>query len=269
MDQVFLLKLVLSFFSGAALVCVVTLLSERIGTKLGGIAAGMPTTIVLAAVFIAWTQDTQAAVQATRAMLIGIAAVFGFLFTYFFASKRFERSFTIPISAALLVWLLIAIPGTRYMPHIFASSVIVIFFSLPVFYFILLKQKPSPQEKKPRAGIQELLLRGLLGGSVVSMAVIIAKLVSASYGGAFGAFPAVLTSSFAILHFKHGSQFVREFMRTVPLGTFSLFIFAISANRFYPVQGVAFGTVIAYVLSLLSLAILYKLVIRGQLTGKI
>ncbi|MFH0971434.1 MAG: DUF3147 family protein [Candidatus Micrarchaeota archaeon] len=256
MDQLFLIKLALSFITGAVVVAFSTVISERIGTRFGGIFAAMPNTIIVTSVFIAWTQDAAAAVEATRSMPVAIIGVFCYLIAYYYSSLKFPKSFLKPIILALFAWFATVVLGSFLKLDMLLLGAGVAIFSIPAF-IVLFGQPPNPQAKKPKASNSELLMRGILGGLVVCAAVIVTKYLSIFYGGSMGAFPAVLTSSFAILHYRHGSGFVREFMRTVPFGTVGLFVFAYSANQFYLVRGVILGTFYGWILSAICILILY------------
>jgi hypothetical protein len=47
MDNIFLLKLALSFIVGSLWITMGTVLAERYGTKIGGLVAGLPSTILI------------------------------------------------------------------------------------------------------------------------------------------------------------------------------------------------------------------------------
>ncbi|MFH1257410.1 MAG: DUF3147 family protein [Candidatus Micrarchaeota archaeon] len=268
MDQLFLLKLILAFISGAVVVTLTTVISERISTKYGGIFAAMPNTMVITTIFIAWTQNVQAAVEATTSAPIGIMGLFCFYITYFYSSMKWPKSYLKPIAMALIAWFIVAIIGSTIRLDWSFSAIGVALFSIPAFY-ILYRQKPNPQMRKERATIKELMIRGIFSGTVVAVGVIIAKYLSIYFGGTMAAFPAVLTSAFAILHYKYGSAYVREFLRTVPFGTLSLFVFAYSANQLFLVVGMVYGIIIALAFSIAFIAAMYELAKGKAFSGHI
>ncbi len=47
MDNIFILKLVLSFIVGSLWITMGTVLAEKYGTKIGGLIAGLPSTILI------------------------------------------------------------------------------------------------------------------------------------------------------------------------------------------------------------------------------
>ena len=66
----FVLKLVLTAFVGGSWVVLSTIIAERAGTKLGGVIAGLPSSSLIAFLFIGWTQSPQAAAQADGKRLL-------------------------------------------------------------------------------------------------------------------------------------------------------------------------------------------------------
>src|SRR5579862_5879149 len=77
-DSLFLFKLALTFLVGSLWLTGATILAERFGSKIGGVIAGMPSTIVIALFFIGWTQTPLAASQATVVvpLVMGIDGLF-------------------------------------------------------------------------------------------------------------------------------------------------------------------------------------------------
>ena len=250
----FFLKLLLSFITGAALVTLATIIAERVGTKLGGIITGMPSTAPIALIFIAWSGGAGAAIESTYAMPMGLAAASAFVVVYFLALGKFGRSFVLPLILSLFAWLILAIPAMTSKQPIFVYSLVYLAVLCLLYYFVIHSNKSNPQGKKERVELSEVLARAVFGGIVVSFAVVMARFAGPLYGGTFGTFPAVFSSTFIILHRKHGPEFMREFMRTIPFGSFSAFAFIVSANSLCPIYGIANGIAIAYGVALLALA---------------
>ena len=72
MDHAFLLKTVTSFFAGGIWIGASTLLAERLGSKKGGLVTNLPSTILVALVFVALVQGPGFAAAATAAVPIGM-----------------------------------------------------------------------------------------------------------------------------------------------------------------------------------------------------
>ena len=64
MNSIFLFKLFLSFIVGGLYIALTIRISERIGSRIGGLLIGLPSTLLVSLIFIAWTQNAGAAVSA-------------------------------------------------------------------------------------------------------------------------------------------------------------------------------------------------------------
>ena len=59
MTDTFILKLALSFFIGGLWITIASVAAERLGSKIGGVIGGLPSTAVVAFGFVGWTQGAQ------------------------------------------------------------------------------------------------------------------------------------------------------------------------------------------------------------------
>ena len=91
------------------------------------------------------------------------------------------------------------------------------------------------------------MVRGTLGGAVVVTAVILSVVAGPLVGGVFAAAPAVWSSSLYVTYRTQGVKFTRSltwpFMQT---GILTVIPYAISARYFFSVEGVGWGTILAY-----------------------
>jgi uncharacterized membrane protein (GlpM family) len=101
MQRLFLFQLLVTFLVGSLWLTGATLLAERFGSKIGGVIAGMPSSIVIALFFIGWTQTPLAASQATVVvpLIMGIDGLF--ILAYAFIVRQ---SFPLALLPSLLVW---------------------------------------------------------------------------------------------------------------------------------------------------------------------
>src|SRR5260370_11093181 len=102
MDSVLLIKLAITFFVGGLWLTAATILAERFGSKVGGVIAGMPSSIVIALFFIGWTQTPAAAAQATVVVPLILGIDGPFIITY---AAIVRWSFSLALLASLAVWL--------------------------------------------------------------------------------------------------------------------------------------------------------------------
>src|SRR3990172_6673809 len=105
--DLFLFKLVLSFIVGGLYVAITIRISEKLGSKLGGMLIGLPSTVLISLIFIAWTQDVTAAVSATP--IIPVASAISSVFVAsFILLYRYGRGVALILS--ILLWFALATP---------------------------------------------------------------------------------------------------------------------------------------------------------------
>jgi hypothetical protein len=101
MDDIFLLKLALSFIVGGIWIGLATVLAEKFGTKFGGIFAGLPSMSAAALFFIAWSQTPAFASETTTIMPVAMGLNGLFVLVY---SLLVRYSFWYSLIAALGLW---------------------------------------------------------------------------------------------------------------------------------------------------------------------
>lgn len=100
-----LLHLALAFAVGSLWVILVTVLSEKKGSRFGGVLAGIPSTSALAFLFIGINQSSAAAVQATTVFPLVISFTCAYVLFYAVFAKK---GFAIGLSISLLMWLTVS-----------------------------------------------------------------------------------------------------------------------------------------------------------------
>src|SRR5258708_33146817 len=85
MVDLFIVKLILSFLVGGLYVIAATVSADKLGSKIGGLISGLPSTVLFGLLFIGWTQNSQAGVEATTLLpaVIGVACFFLITYVYF------------------------------------------------------------------------------------------------------------------------------------------------------------------------------------------
>jgi hypothetical protein len=259
-DSLFLFKLVVSFLVGSLWITGATMLAERFGSKIGGVIAGMPSTIVIALFFIGWTQTPVAASQATVIvpLIMGINALF--IITYV---SLVRRSFPLALLASLFVWLCLSFALVLIHFNNFSLSLIGFLGLLLVSYVVMeyvLRVKSLAGRNTPFS-FSNVLMRGLVSGVIITLAVAFAKLGGPLLGGVFASFPAVFLSTMILTYFAQGRVFSVSVMKTLMLsGTINTTVYASAVRYLYPLFGLIGGTISSFLLSLLSLYVVFLLV---------
>ena len=88
MEPEFIYKVIASIVVGGSWVAGSTVLVDKLGTKTGGLIAGLPSTVVVALFFIGLSQGTSAVVAATTVVPLTFAVNGPFLLAYAALAKR-------------------------------------------------------------------------------------------------------------------------------------------------------------------------------------
>src|SRR5262245_35915589 len=154
--DVFLFKLLLSFVVGGCYIAAMLWVSERFGSKIGGILIGLPLNSLISLIFIAWTQGAQAATAAVPVIPATIAAN-SILLVMFIHQYQYGR--LIAYGSGLLGWLLLTFPLViPPVQRIFALLLLAaLFFTGAIYFLRKFPYRKIPKFTLPRA---EFLFRG-------------------------------------------------------------------------------------------------------------
>ena len=261
MDSIFILKLILSFFIAGFWAILTTVMAEKYGTKMGGVLAGFPSTTLLALFFIGWTESTADASQAAILAPIGIGlnAFFVLIYVYFVKYK-----FSLALIASL-IWLLLCSSFLYIIKfNNIYISVAVYFVSVLIVYLIIEKKFKikSVTSKKINYNSSIIIFRGLLGGTIVLLAVIMNKIGGPILGGIFSAFPAMWFSTLIITYFSAGREFSAAIMKASIIGAFTSVLYAVTVHYLYQPWGLWLGTFFGIIMALLSATCVYNFVLK-------
>jgi hypothetical protein len=250
MDNTFWLKLALGFLVGCLWVTLTTLSAERFGSKVGGLIGGLPSTVVIALLFIGYTQSPLVAAQATTVMPLaqGMNGLFIIAFILLIPSGL---KTALPIS--LLVWFSLA--TVLYLLNLqnFVTSVIGWLILLAFCYLMTEKWMEIPSRSKQGIAYPptQLIWRALFGGAVISFPVMMGKLGGPLLGGIFGSFPAMFLSTLVITSHIGGAAYSKPVGKSLLVsGLINVPLYEIMVRFLYPMVGLALGTAIAVVLSI-------------------
>lgn len=261
MDRPFVLKLVLSFLVGGGWIVFATVLADRLGPKVGGLIAGLPSTVALGLFFLAWTQDTATAVQAAAVvpLLAGVNSMFLANYAYWVS-----KDVRLAVVSSLASWFLPAFFLIRARFGDFTASLAGFGFLFLLSFFLMEKvfKIASVQGKALRHGPGLILARALGGGTAVALAVFLGKVGGPLWGGVFSAFPAMFLSTMLVTYVAQGPAFSAGVMKNAMLSGLSVVVYAVAVRIAYPAMGLWAGTLVALLVSLGSGWAIYQLVIR-------
>ncbi len=250
MDAAFWLRLGLSFLVGSLWVTLTTLSAERFGSKVGGLLGGLPSTVVIALLFIGITQSPLVAAQATTVMPLAQGLNGLFVITYMTLVKR---GMWTAILGAIVLWIFQSI-------LLFVLNIQALWISITgwlalliLCYWILQQVMKVPSKDKIQAAypLSQLTWRALFGGAVIAWAVLMGKLGGALLGGIFGAFPAMFLSTLIITTRYAGADFSRSVGKSLVIsGLINVPVYELVVRQLYPTVGLGFGTGVALLCSL-------------------
>ena len=263
MVNLFIMKLILSFFIGCIWVIAVTVIAEKYGSKIGGIIAGLPSTSLLTLFFIALTQGTEKASEAAIIIPFMVGATALFVLVYILLSKT---NFYLGIISSILLWLIIStIIVVVKLQNLFYSFLgLVLFTSLSYFVLEKMLSISSHQKKEMHYTFFQLGFRGILTGIIIVLGVILSYSAGALYGGIIASFPVLLLSTMVITYREHGYAFSAAVMKVSMLSAaINMSLYALAVYYFYPAYGLIYGTLLCLFSSLIvgisSYFIIHKL----------
>jgi hypothetical protein len=253
-----------SFAAGGAWIAVVTLAADRLGSAWGGFLSGLPSTVLVAFLFIGLVQGPEAVVRATDVFPLAYAATGLFLVVFAVFSKR---RFWPGLAVALAVWfslsaLILALKPADFM---LASAVYAAVFLAGWAALTKGVRLPAVGNTPFRYSPGQIAGRSLFGGSMIALAVLASKAGGPLYGGIFAGFPAVFVSTLVIVNRSRGLSFARA-MSTPMLvtGMITIGVFATAARFFVPAGGPVRGIALAFLAALASALVPYFIFMNNK-----
>jgi hypothetical protein len=245
------------FITAAIAVIIITVIAERYGTKKGGILGTLPSTIMIAYLFIAYNEGVRIATQSVAVVPaeMGVNVIFLLLFAIFA-----YRSMVFALAVSLSVWTMLSLLLLIINLENLLASLLIFIFGFLVAMFILEWKKKTPSIGRVRTCYTpvRILLRGLFAGVVIGVAVLLSN-VGAVLSGILSAFPVIFLSTMIIAMREQGPGFAGAIAKSMIFGSPSVVCYTIAIFFFYPVYGIIIGTIGAFVLSFIVTMILYSL----------
>lgn len=228
----FVLKVVLSFIVGGAYVSGVIWASERLGSRIGGAVAGLPSTILVGLAFIDITEGPSAARSAVAIVPLMFFAtlIYGLIFMKATSILKGKNRTLSASLIATIVWLAVALATRQFSNVNFLYIVLVAIFGLVGFRYLFRNFGSIPPVKIPLSQ-RIYALRFVIGGTVIACSVVVARAISPVWGGIVSSFPALLGSVLYFLNKSQGSEFLKGFLRRLPLSYLSSLIFIILIHQ--------------------------------------
>jgi hypothetical protein len=249
-------EFVIPFVTAALAVITITVVAEHYGTKTGGIIGTLPSTIIIAFLFIAFNKGVGLAIQSVSVVPaeMGVNVVFLLLF-----ALLAHRSTTVAVSVSLSVWTLFSFFLFFFDLQNILASFLIFLSGFLVAMIVLEQRKKTPSIGRVHTHYTPLkiILRGLFAGIVIGTAVLLSN-VGAVLSGIMAAFPVIFLSTMLISMRAQGAAFAAGIAKSMIFGSPSVTAYAVAIFFLYPLVGVAFGTIVAFILSFCITMVLYR-----------
>ncbi len=253
----FILQTVLPFVISAFVVILITVIAEKFGTKVGGILGTLPSTIIIAFIFISINKGVLFASEAAVVVPAEMAINLVFLVVI---STLVYRSLSFALFVSLGMWGVLTI--ALYFSNINNISISILLYavSLILCFIYLEKIRKIESHKKVKVHYtkRKIILRGILAGTVIATAVFLSN-INSTLSGIFSIFPAIFLSTMIIAYLEHGPIFTSGFAKSMIFGSQTVMSYVIAVHFLYPSFGLLYGTVFSFLISLVVAMILLKL----------
>ena len=248
MDPLFAARIVLSFFIAGGWIALVTLMAERLGSRLGGLFANLPSNILISLIFIAITQGVDFVKQTVPGIPIGMLIDTFFLLVFILLLKY---SLLLSIAVSLLTWFALAIMAAvlKY-DQLIPNTIGYLLITTASFVFLEKAVAiPSQNRSGKKYSWKQILLRALFAGGVVASVVFISSILHPFAIGIISTFPAVLLSTMVILAVNQSREFARATGKVLVLSSTNIVVYGLGVYWSYPRYGIVIGTLISFLLA--------------------
>lgn len=261
MIDLFVIKLVLSFLVGGLYTIISTVAADKLGSKIGGLVSGLPSTALFGLFFIGWTQNPQASMEATTLIpaIVGVGCIF--VITYISFVKQ---NIWLAMGAAIFVWGVAAYSLITLHITSFVVSLVIfcVLFACAYFFVTRIVTITSSRGNTIIYSPKILLVRGIMSGTIIAVAVILAKVGGPVMGGVMSAFPVMAISTLLITYFAHGPSFSTSVAKSGMFAWLSIIIFIIVARYSYVPFGIIWGSLFALIVCYISAFFLYTFILK-------
>ena len=243
-----------------------TVCIERFGGKLGGLLGSLPTTIVPASLGFHSHAANEVELSASLAVVpIGMLINAIFLYVWRILPPKLPGKFSLysrlltMSTSSLLIWAICAFAFLQAMdfvasPHILwvgiAGQSILIAFGI----WACKDGIPAPKGTRPVKAIV-LLSRGLLAGLAVGFSAWISGLGYPILAGMASVFPAIFLTTMVSIWLSQGEAVQSGAVGPMMLGSSSVALYALLCIATFPVTGLWFGAIGAWLGSVLLISI--------------
>jgi hypothetical protein len=226
-----------TLFTGAILLAA-SLAAERAGVLLAAIIVTLPLNAGPGFLFVALEASPEFLARGGLASFTATLSVHTFTTAYAYASGRL-KGFWLVWLAALIAWTIVSVPLIQLHLTLYPAIAVV---ACSFLLSHLVRDRRQDQGSTPLQGkrsvtIRFLMVRALVGGSVVALVASASKFLGPDLTGLGFAFPVMLTASAWMLHNAYGPAFSAATISNTRKGLISYVSFCLSLAILPPLMG--------------------------------
>lgn len=245
-----LAKLVVSI----GIVLGLSLIAERVSTRIAGLLAGYPLGTAIALFFIGLEIAPTFAAESAVFSLAGFTATMALGGGYLLCGRRDGlRGVLAGTAGGLVAWSLTSLVLTSFEFNRISGTLVTL---IAIFGFTWLYRHVPEVRITARAGGQRwpaLAMRAGLATLIVFIVTGLAHVVPASWAGMLAAFPISMYPLLVILHLTHGAAPAATVIKHYPAGLGSLLSYTLCVSLTYATLGLLWGTLLGFVAATLWL----------------
>jgi uncharacterized membrane protein (GlpM family) len=252
-EYLFVIKLAVAI----SVVLGLSIVTERISPKLAGILAGIPTGSAITLFFIGLENGTDFASQAALYNMIGIIAMQALLFAYYKASITFKGNSLVLSSILSVTGYLIVIYLLQFLPKDIPLAVLLPLASIFLFTYLFRKIENTKITERIKLSPAVVLARAIAAAAIILAVTEVAGLVGPKWAGLLTAFPTTTFPLLLIVHYTYDVKHVHTIIKNFPVGLASLIAYSLTISLAFPLFGVFYGTLAAFLSALIICVFIY------------
>ncbi|GAB2803501.1 hypothetical protein GCM10027040_34750 [Halomonas shantousis] len=236
-----------------------SLIAERVSTRVAGLLSGYPLGTAIALFFIGLEISPDFAAQGAIHTLAGFTSTLMLGVGYWLCGRA-------PGLKGVLLGTLGGMAGWLAMSALLATFDFnringTLTTLAAIAFFTWLYRRIPEVRAQPRGGFSwgALGLRATLAAGIIFAITALAHVLPPAWAGLLAAFPVTMYPFLVILHFSHGPRPVATVIKHYPAGLGSLLAYALCVSLSYPVIGLAWGTLAGFAVATLVLVVYTRL----------
>ena len=258
------LLLLLKILVSVAAVVMLSVVAERVSTRVAGVLSGFPLGTAITLFFIGLEQGTDFVAQSAFHTCIGFAATLVLIWTWYQVTVR-VNSYQVLWSVVLSTFMfLVAATILTFIPANILTALLVPGAAIFLAMNLMSSIRNVKVEGKVSSSWLALMLRAILAALIVVLITGLADILGPTRAGLLSAFPVTVFPLLLIMHLTYGRAPLNTVIKNYPYGLGSLVVYAFSVHWTYPALGVYFGTVVSLMLATAYIVFYYQLTRKSE-----